>query len=234
MSDVARSAAGAVRRTVLTVVADPVIRELLALHLREAGFGAVTAATSAEACRLAGEVLPDVLLIDPDAPECADLAFCARLSETVRIVVLSGSPACCSRVPRVALCLHKPYAPRDLVERLQGLPDRDDSPDLSRQGGLEIDLDRHLITVRRQGRRVELDLSPVELRLLRCLVEQPGRVLTREMLRSQVWGEGAAVDLRTVDQNIRRLRRELGEADAGELIRTVRGIGYRFSEGATA
>ncbi|MGR6775953.1 winged helix-turn-helix domain-containing protein [Sphaerotilus sulfidivorans] len=88
--------------------------------------------------------------------------------------------------------------------------------------------------MRRQGRRVELDLSPVELRLLRCLVEQPGRVLTREMLRSQVWGEGAAVDLRTVDQNIRRLRRELGEADAGELIRTVRGIGYRFSEGATA
>ena len=97
MSDVARSAAGAVRRTVLTVVADPVIRELLALHLREAGFFPVTAATSAEACRLAGEVLPDVLLIDPDAPECADLAFCARLSETVRIVVLSGSPACCSR-----------------------------------------------------------------------------------------------------------------------------------------
>lgn len=175
-----------------------------------------------------------MLLIDPDAPECADLTFCARLSETVRIVVLSGSPACCSRVPRVALCLHKPYAPRDLVERLQGLPDRDDSPDLSRQGGIEIDLDRHLITVRRQGRRVELDLSPVELRLLRCLVEQPGRVLTREMLRSQVWGEDAAVDLRTVDQNIRRLRRELGEADAGELIRTVRGIGYRFSEGAIA
>ena len=100
MSDVARSAAGAVRRTVLTVVADPVIRELLALHLREAGFFAVTAATSAEACRLAGEVLPDVLLIDPDAPECADLAFCARLSETVRIVVLSGSPACCSRGSR--------------------------------------------------------------------------------------------------------------------------------------
>ena len=165
MSDVARSAAGAVRRTVLTVVADPVIRELLALHLREAGFFPVTAATSAEACRLAGEVLPDVLLIDPDAPECADLAFCARLSETVRIVVLSGSPACCSRVPRVALCLHKPYAPRDLVERLQGLPDRDDSPDLSRQGGIEIDLDRHLITVRRQGRRVE-PLWPFPLPLI--------------------------------------------------------------------
>jgi len=234
MSDAASPAIAPVRRTVLTLVAEPVIRELLVLHLREAGFIPVAAASAVEARRLAADVLPDVLLIDPDSPETADLGFCEQLPAQVRIVVTSGAGTCCSALPRVALCLHKPYAPRDLVERLRSLPDlrAEASPMPAppvRPGGIEIDMERHLITVRRQGRRVELDLSPIELRLLRCLIEQSGRVLTRETLRSRVWGEAADVDLRTVDQNIRRLRRELGEAAAGEMIRTVRGIGYRFS-----
>ena len=85
-------------------------------------------------------------------------------------------------------------------------------------GPVIIDEDAYVATVGGQ----QLDLTYTEFELLKYLVAHPGRVLTREMLRSQVWGEGAAVDLRTVDQNIRRLRRELGEADAGELIRTVR------------
>ncbi|MDQ5897605.1 MAG: hypothetical protein RLZZ592_2577 [Pseudomonadota bacterium] len=233
MSDAASPATAPVRRTVLTLVAEPVIRELLVLHLREAGFIPVAAASAVEARRLAADVLPDVLLIDPDSPETADLGFCEQLPAQVRIVVTSGSGTCCGALPRVALCLHKPYAPRELVERLRSLPDLRAEPlplpAPARPGGIEIDMDRHLITVRRQGRRVELDLSPIELRLLRCLIEQSGRVLTRETLRSRVWGEAADVDLRTVDQNIRRLRRELGEAAAGEMIRTVRGIGYRFS-----
>lgn len=255
MSDAARPAPAPVRRTVLTLVAEPVIRELLAQHLKEAGFFPVGAASAGEARRLAGEVLPDVLLLDPDSADSADLAFCAQLPEQVRIVVTSGAPACCTHVPNVSLCLHKPYAPRDLVAHLNRLPElpagagtvRHASAPVSRDGTgaaapsrlqrcgpLEIDLDRHLITVQRQGLRVELELSPVELRLLQCLVEQAGRVLTREVLRTRVWGEGAAVDLRTVDQNIRRLRRELGEADAGDLIRTVRGIGYRLGVDAGA
>lgn len=78
---------------------------------------------------------------------------------------------------------------------------------------------------------VAVDLPPIERRLLQCLMSGAERVLSREQILAAVWGDGSGVDPRTVDQNIRRLRRELSQAGAGELIRTVRGVGYRFSAG---
>lgn len=71
-------------------------------------------------------------------------------------------------------------------------------------------------------------LTPLEFRLLRTLLERPGRIQTRETLLSDVWGIEAEIETRTVDTHIKRLRQKLGAA--GENIETIRGVGYRFME----
>lgn len=98
-----------------------------------------------------------------------------------------------------------------------------------RAGPIEIDAERHLITVHRQGRATPVELAPVELKLLQCLMARPDHAIERQQILDAVWGAGSEVDARTVDQNIKRLRRCLEDAGAGDVIRTVRGIGYRFS-----
>ncbi|MDZ7855431.1 winged helix-turn-helix domain-containing protein [Sphaerotilus sp.] len=171
-------------RTVLVVVEDVVERELLAAHFRFAGFLPVLAASAQEARRLAGEVRPDVVLIDLDAP--------GELSDGI-----------------THLLTHD-------IRRL-------------RRGPIEIDVERHLVTVHQGGRTTPVELAPVELKLLQCLMARPEHAIERQQILDTVWGEGSDVDARTVDQNIKRLRRCLEDAGAGDVIRTVRGIGYRFS-----
>ena len=227
-----------VRRTALVVVGDAVIRELLMAHLRDAGFVPVPAASAQEARRLAADVLPDVLLVDPDAPQTADTAFCADLPVEVLVVRLTvGADQGPAGRHGAALVVRKPCVPRDLVERITRQLARGPHPppvsaDVLRVGPVEVDAGRHLITVRSDDRIVPVDLPPIELRLLQCLMSGADRALSREQILTAVWGDGSGVDPRTVDQNIRRLRRELSEAGAGELIRTVRGVGYRFSTGS--
>jgi two-component system phosphate regulon response regulator PhoB len=108
-----------VRRTVLVVVADTVIRELLMVHLRDAGFVPVPAASAQEARRLAADVLPDVLLVDPDAPPTADTAFCADLAAAVLVVRLAmHADRATDSLDGATLVVRKPCVPRDLVERI--------------------------------------------------------------------------------------------------------------------
>jgi DNA-binding response OmpR family regulator len=73
-----------------------------------------------------------------------------------------------------------------------------------------------------------VDLTPLEFRLLAFLMERPGRVLTRDQLLEQVWGEDVFVTDRTVDTHIKRLRSKLGSR--AERVETIRGVGYRFRE----
>ena len=89
---------------------------------------------------------------------------------------------------------------------------------------MRLDLARHRVT--RAGR--EVHLGPTEFKLLRVLMERPGRVFGREQLLDRVWGRDIHVELRTVDAQVRRLRRALNAAGAEDVIRTVRGAGYAF------
>ena len=98
-----------------------------------------------------------------------------------------------------------------------------------RAGPIEMDLETH--RVRRDG--VEVTLAPTEFRLLRVLMERPGRVYSREQLLDLVWGRDIYVEARTVDVHIRRLRVALNANGAKDVIRTVRSEGYSLEpEGA--
>ena len=115
-----------------------------------------------------------------------------------------------------------------LLRRTHGQPE---AGDVIEHQGVKIDRVRHKITL--DGEKV--DLTPTEFRLLECLVRQPGRAFSRHQLMDAAIGEGQIVLERTIDVHVKTLRKklaEVGDEAAGDLIETVRGVGYRFQEEA--
>ncbi len=232
-------------RTILVVVEEPTIRELLAVNLRNAGFFPVLAATSQDGRRLVGEVRPDVVLIDLDSEATADGSFATDLRRGDRfeaavptVMVTSRMDAVCGASREVCgatLCIGKPYAPRELVGRIvqQLRPARRPAKKRAlrrslRVGPLELDAGRQAATIHRHGLEEGVGLAPIELKLLRCLMEHPDRTQTRAEIVQEVWGTDQSVDDRTVDQYVKRLRAALEPIGAAGMIKTVRGFGYRL------
>ncbi|MCK4519035.1 MAG: response regulator transcription factor, partial [Candidatus Omnitrophica bacterium] len=123
----------------------------------------------------------------------------------------------------------KPFSPRELVLRVKAVLKRkvtlEARNDLLSAGKLVVDIARHKVTVDKK----EIELTPMEFKLVVTLIEERGRAQSRDKLLNDVWDIAADVTTRTVDTHIKRLRQKLGKA--GNLIETVRGLGYRFSEG---
>jgi len=119
----------------------------------------------------------------------------------------------------------KPFSPAELIARINAVLRRS-KPELSSEmltfEDLAMDLAAH--RVRRNGH--DIHLGPTEFRLLRHLMQHPGRVFTREQLLDSVWGRDVYVEPRTVDVHIRRLRKALNQSGEDDLIRTVRSAGY--------
>ena len=123
--------------------------------------------------------------------------------------------------------LTKPFSPQELVLRVAAILRRvkagqEDAGDIKQLGPLRIDSTAHRVTV--DGR--EVDLTPTEFKLLLLLAERKGRVQPRNLLLEIVWEAAPDIQTRTVDMHVQRLRAKLGEA--GDLIETVRGFGYRI------
>ena len=125
----------------------------------------------------------------------------------------------------------KPFSPTELVSRVRALLRRS-RPSMAAErlefADLVMDLAAH--RVRRGGR--DIHLGPTEFRLLRHLIEHPGRVFSREQLLNAVWGNEVYVEPRTVDVHVRRLRLAVNGKDEPDLIRTVRSAGYALDRPA--
>lgn len=119
----------------------------------------------------------------------------------------------------------KPFSPAELVSRVRALLRRS-APNMGAETLAYEDLEMDLVShkVNRGGRSVHL--GPTEYRLLRALMENPGRVYSRETLLDKAWGQNIFVEIRTVDVHVRRLRRAINIGGKPDLIRTVRGFGY--------
>jgi DNA-binding response OmpR family regulator len=122
----------------------------------------------------------------------------------------------------------KPFSPRELVLRVKAVLRRGKIEKIDKEilkaGILNVDIPRHRVTVNNK----EVDLTNMEFKLLIVLMENKGRVQTRDRLLSQIWDINAEVYTRTVDTHIKRLREKLGKA--GKYIETVVGLGYKFKE----
>ena len=124
--------------------------------------------------------------------------------------------------------LTKPFSPRELVLRVQSILRRKLGPTTTtsvlKVGEILMDIECHQTSVK--GRAI--DLTVIEFKLLRTLMERVGRVQTRDHLLMQIWGYDRPVESRTVDTHMRRLREKLGKS--GDQIQTVRGFGYRIGD----
>jgi DNA-binding response OmpR family regulator len=121
----------------------------------------------------------------------------------------------------------KPFSPRELILRIKAILRRSASEDEQHNvkiGEVTVDIPRHKVTV--SGKEVEM--TPMEFKLLLTLMRRKGRVQSRDRLLNDVWDISADVNTRTVDTHIKRLREKIGRA--GIKIKTVRGLGYKFDE----
>jgi two-component system, OmpR family, phosphate regulon response regulator PhoB len=219
---------------VLVVEDEAALVTLLRYNLEREGFRVAEARDGEEAMLQIAEQLPDLVLLDWMLPLMSGIEVCRqlrRLPETRRlpIVMLTARGEEGDKLRGLDAgaddYVTKPFSPSELIARLRAVlrrsrPERDGET-LQFQD-LVMDLASH--RVRRNGR--EVHLGPTEFRLLRHLLENQGRVFSREQLLDMVWGRDVYVEPRTVDVHIRRLRKAINADEQADLIRTVRAAGY--------
>ncbi len=216
---------------------EPDILELVALHLRKAGYRVEEFSDATGFYRFLGRhKLPDLVVLDLMLPDADGMDICryirreerlagvpiimltARAEETDRVLGLESGAD--DYVP-------KPFSPRELVARVRAVLRRREAGTAAtgvlRVGELELDPEKFQASVR--GRAV--DLTATEFRILELMCRQTDRVFSRDQLIEGVWGYDKPVIDRTIDTHIRNLREKLG--GLGRRIRTVRGVGYKFS-----
>jgi DNA-binding response OmpR family regulator len=221
--------------TVLLIEDEQDVVDLLRYNLNRAGFTVSIASNGLQGLEKARDERPEIIILDLMLPEMTGEKVCKALKEdpstvAIPIIMLTAKIQADERILGLELgaddYVPKPFSPKELVLRVQALLRRLRK---SEQGhNVEVDeflIDKATFEVRLSGER--LDLTTTEFKLLTLLIERRGRVQSRETLLYDVWGYRNAIDTRTVDTHMRRLREKLGD-HAGR-IETVRGEGYRFT-----
>jgi len=228
--------------SVLVVDDEKDIVDALEFNLKLAGFRVFAALDGTTAVDLAKKHRPDVVLLDLMLPDLSGNEVLRILrtepaTKNAAVIVLTARKEEIDRVVGFELgaddYVTKPFSVRELILRVKAVLRRattraedgmEPVEETARIGPIGIDPSQHTVTV--DGRAIELTLT--EFKLLAELVRAQGRVRTREMLLSEVWGYDAEVISRTVDTHVRRLREKLGMG--ASWLRTVRGIGYRIQD----
>lgn len=224
-------------KKILIVEDEPDVVDLLSMQLRKAGgFFVVTAEDGAEALKKARTETPALIVLDLMLPKMSGLEVCRllksdSLTRQIPIVMLTAKAEEVDRIVGLEFgaddYVTKPFSPREMVLRIQAILRRgenDGADENLTRGPITIDSARHRVLV--SGKPIIL--TAVEFKLLSMLMKRPGRVQARDRLLNEVWGYEAAIDTRTVDTHVRRLREKLGKA--ANAIETVRGFGYRLRE----
>ena len=218
---------------ILIVEDEPDIQELLCAYLRDAGYGTTAAGDGVAALELFQSRPFDLVLLDLMLPKIDGFGVCEliRRQSQVPILMLTALDGEGEQLRGFRLNIDdyvtKPFSMPVLLEKIRVI--------LRRSGGTvadgplryrELSLDLDAREVRLEGRTLELTAR--EFELLHTFLSAPGRVFTREMLLSKLWGYDFFGDERVVDSHIKNLRRKLGR----DYIETVRGVGYRAAKEA--
>lgn len=223
---------------ILIVEDDKNISRLVRYNLEKAGFQCEVTITGEDALDILDRQSVDLIILDIMLPKMDGIETCKYIKQdsklaTIPVVILTAKGEEVDRIVGFELgaddYIVKPFSPRELVLRVKSVLKRrqpvEAAKDLVSFNDLSIDVSRHKVTV---GEK-EIVLTPMEFKLLLTLMRRQGRVQTREQLLEEVWQLESDVTTRTVDTHIKRLRQKLGKT--GKLVETVRGLGYRFSEG---
>jgi two-component system phosphate regulon response regulator PhoB len=223
-------------KPVLIVEDERDVVDLLTLNLRKAGgFIISTASDGAAGLNKARTEKPALIILDLMLPKMTGLEVCKVLktdpaTRHIPIMMLTAKAEEIDRIVGLEFgaddYVTKPFSPREVILRIQAILRRGEVKEGERlsAGAITIDPARHQVSV--GGKRI--NLTSIEFKLLRTLVQRRGRVQERDRLLNEVWGYESVIDTRTVDTHVRRLREKLGKA--GDVIETVRGFGYRLRE----
>jgi DNA-binding response OmpR family regulator len=231
------------RATILVVEDDPVLRTFLADNLSADGYDVVLAETRADGLRELQYRGPDLAIVDLGLPDGSGLELietvraadgvASRLDPSVPLLVLSGRSGELDRVRGLERgaddFVSKPFSYPELRLRVAAVLRRTcERRGLGRLSVGALELDPASREVRLRGRRVEL--SQKEFALLRALMAEPTRVLTKEELLRDVWGFRSLGTTRTLDSHACRLRAKLG-VEGDRFVVNVWGVGYRLVDG---
>jgi two-component system, OmpR family, phosphate regulon response regulator PhoB len=223
--------------TILVVDDERDLADAVEFALQREGWRTLVAGDGEQALSLARrEPKPDLVLLDIMLPGLSGTEVCRQLKgaeETSELPVIMMT-ARADEIDRVVGFevgaddyVTKPFSMRELILRIRAVLRRREAPRRSANelvfGCLRIDMAGHRVWVDDE----DVTLTALEFRLLTTFFERRGRVQSRDVLLTDVWGHSAGLPTRTVDTHIQRLRKKLGAA--GDYIETLRGVGYRFS-----
>ena len=224
---------------ILIVEDEAAIRQMLSMALVQEEYDTLEAANVGAAFEILENFTPDLILLDWMMPGLSGLECTRRLkrmphTKSIPIILLTAKSQETDKVTALDAgaddYITKPFSTPELVARVRALLRRSDSDsetlETLKAGRLRLDL---------KSRRAfcgdeRLTLSPLEFKLLHFFMNHPDRVHSRNQLLDQVWGTNTFIEDRTVDVHIRRLRKILEPHKSDNLIQTVRGSGYLFSE----
>jgi two-component system phosphate regulon response regulator PhoB len=223
--------------SVLVIEDEADVLDLVRYHLGKAGFRVLLAHDGASGLAKARSEKPDAIVLDLMLPGMCGEDVCRELkrsgeTESIPVIMLTAKAQPEERVAGLELgaddYVAKPFSPRELVLRVEGVLRRLRTPALGEKLSLgPFELDRGTFEVRLEGEK--LDLTAIEFKLIAALMDKRGAPISRTDLLRDVWGYRNPIDSRTVDTHMRRLRAKLGPF--ADCLQTMRGEGYRFNTG---
>ena len=230
------------KKTVLIVDDEKPIADILELNLQREGYNTIIANDGISAVNIALEQKPNLILLDIMLPKMDGLTVCKkiRLTLDIPIIMLTAKEEEIDKILGLELgaddYVTKPFSVRELIARIKAnlrkyeisnnLVVENDNKNNDRKiiiGDLQLDIDRFEVKVRDR----KVDLTVREFEVLKYLANQPGQVVSRELLLEKVWGYEYFGDIRTVDVTVRRIREKIEEDTTDpKILVTKRGIGY--------
>ncbi len=218
----------------LVIEDDPYICELITLYAEKRGYMVNIANDGMKGLEMFYDIPPDLVLLDIMIPEMDGWEVCKeiRRSDKTPIIMLTGKGENFDKLKGFELgtddYLVKPFDPNELMARIKAVLRRAnpmlDANEIIEHPLLKINLQQYKVTCDKQ----EIVLTPKEMELLYFLASHPNQVFTRQQLLDQLWGVDYDGDPRTVDVHIKRIREKLGDSNPYWMVKTIRGVGYKF------
>lgn len=232
---------------ILVIEDESNIQELIKYNLEKNGYNVIIADNGIAGLETAFSNMPGLILLDLMLPGLDGLEVCKQLrmdkrTKRIPIIMLTAKSEEFDKVLGLELgaddYITKPFSVKELVARIRAamrrINDEDGEEKTERSGGIilrvkDIEIDNEKYEVKKNNEKLVLTLK--EFELLKILVENSGKVLTRDFLLDKIWGYDYAGETRTVDVHIRHLRQKINDEEGNnQMIETIRGVGYRFND----